>query len=68
MKSTHKNLIRAVVLAAIFAWPAVESYNYYVAKQQVAESQVLLEKVNKQLALCRQKHKPEVLKASLKVE
>lgn len=36
MKS--KNFIRLVVVAGLLAWPGVESYRLWVAKQQVAES------------------------------
>lgn len=45
-----KTIIRVVVFAAIFAWPAVESYRYYVARQQLADSQEREKKVTQQVA------------------
>ena len=31
-----QNFIRILVVAVLFAWPGVETYRYYVAKQQLA--------------------------------
>ena len=54
----HKALIRVLVFAAIFAWPAVESYRYYVARQQLAASEQLRASVTEQVAQVRAKHAP----------
>ena len=63
----HKNLIRVVVLAAIFAWPAIETYNYYVATQAVVESEKRLALVNQKLAQVRSRQPSPVMPASLKI-
>jgi hypothetical protein len=34
----NKNVIRVLVLAAVFAWPAVEAYRYHLAKKEVVAS------------------------------
>jgi hypothetical protein len=54
----NKALIRFVVFAAIFAWPAVESYRYYAARQQLAASEELHSSVSAQVAQVRAKHSP----------
>jgi hypothetical protein len=38
MNTKTKNWIRAAVLAAVLAWPAVETCRYYAARQQLAAS------------------------------
>ncbi len=64
----YKNLIRVVVLAAIFTWPAFETYRYYVATKALAESEQRLALVNQRLAQVRPQQTPPVMKASLKVK
>ena len=51
----NKNLIRALVLAALFAWPGVEMYRLYAARQDLASRQQIESKVNLRLAMTRQK-------------
>ncbi len=63
----HKNLIRALVLAALFAWPAVETYWYYQATLAVVESEKRLALVNQKLAQVRSQQTPPVMKASLQI-
>ena len=52
----NRPFIRIVVLAAIFAWPAVESYRYVVAKKQLAASEELRFATGEQVAQARAKH------------
>jgi hypothetical protein len=54
----NKAVIRLIVFAAIFAWPAVESYRFYVARQQLAASEALHANVTAQVAQARAKHSP----------
>ena len=54
----NKALIRFIVFAAIFAWPAVESYRYYAARQQLAASEELHASMSTKLAQARAKHAP----------
>ena len=54
----NKAVIRLIVFAAIFTWPAVESYRYYVARQQLAASEQLHANVTAQVAQARAKHAP----------
>ncbi len=63
----HKNLIRVLVLAAIFAWPAIETYNYYAATQAVVESEQRLALVNQKLAQVRSRQPSPVVPVSLKI-
>src|SRR5438876_9121586 len=51
----NKNLIRAVVLAALCAWPGVEMYRLYAAKQDLASRLQVESKVTLRLAMTRQK-------------
>ena len=51
-----KNLIRTLVLAGLFAWPAVETCRLYAAKQDLAARQQLESKVSHRLAMTRQKN------------
>ena len=48
-----KNIIRVLVLAGIFAWPAIEAYRLHVARQQVVEAQALEKSVQQKLAQLR---------------
>ena len=50
-----KNLIRTLVWTAIFAWPAVETYRWYQAEQDLAERQSIENKVMHRLAMSKQK-------------
>lgn len=52
----NKAFIRIVVLAAIFAWPAVEAYRYSVAKKQLAASEEIRVAMGEQVAQARAKH------------
>jgi hypothetical protein len=51
-----KNLIRILVLAAIFAWPAVETYRWYAAEQDLAARKQVEVKVMRNLAAAKQKN------------
>src|SRR2546428_3018879 len=51
----NKNLIRAVVLAALCVWPGVEMYRLYAAKQDLAARLQVESRVNLRLAMTRQK-------------
>jgi hypothetical protein len=53
MKS--KNCIRIAVLAALLAWPAVETYRLYAAKKELAVSAKLEQSVSEQVAQNRAK-------------
>ncbi len=64
----HKNVIRVLVLAAIFAWPAIETYHYYAATQAVVESEKRLALVNQKLAQVKSQHASPVMKASLQIK
>ncbi len=64
MNQNKKNLIRLLVAAAIFAWPGVETYRYFVATQQLADSEALLTKVNTQVAQAKARHQPTVMPVS----
>lgn len=50
-----KNCIRIVVLLALLAWPAVESYRLYEAKQDLAARLALETKVTQKLVMSKQK-------------
>ncbi len=63
----NKNLIRVLVLAAVFAYPGVETYRYYCAKQALALSQKQLRMVTLKYAQVRSQHESPVMKTSLKV-
>jgi len=52
--------IRAVALAAIFAWPAVLTYQVWEARQQVAAATQIEQKVSVRLADARAKATTEV--------
>ena len=49
-----KNLIRAIVWAAILAWPAVETYKWYSAEQDLTARRQVEAKVLHRLAAARQ--------------
>jgi hypothetical protein len=53
MKTT--NLLRVMVYGALIAWPTVESYRLYAAKQDLASRQQVEAKVTQRLAMTRQK-------------
>jgi hypothetical protein len=55
-----KMCIRVVVLAAIFAWPAVLAYEVWQARQQLAEATKIEQKVSVRLADARAKATTEV--------
>ena len=57
MKTTW---IRVVLLAAIFAWPAVLSYQLFEARQQLAAAATLEQKVSVRLADARTKANTQV--------
>lgn len=52
--------IRVLVLAAIFAWPAVETYRTWQAHQQLAASTKVEQKVTVRLADARAKAATQV--------
>ncbi len=67
MNTKTKNLIRAAVLVALFAWPAFETYRYYAVTQDLLQSEQRLATVDQRLAQVRmQQNNPAVMKASLK--
>jgi len=66
MKS--RNIIRVVVLAAIFAWPGVETYRYIRVTREVAASEQRLAAVSQAWAQARAQQKPDVMNTSLKVD
>jgi hypothetical protein len=45
-----KNFIRIIVVAALLAWPGVETYRWWVARQQLTASVALQERVAVKLA------------------
>jgi len=55
-----KTTIRAVVLIAIFAWPAVLSYQVWEAEQQLAAATKVEQKVSVRLADARAKATTQV--------
>ena len=55
-----KTWIRVAVLSALFAWPAVLSYQLWEAKQQVAAAAKLEQKVSVRLADARAKANTQV--------
>jgi hypothetical protein len=64
MNRNRKNLIRVLVLAAIFAYPAVETYRYFVATENLAASEQMLSQVETKLAQVKAKHQPTVIPVS----
>jgi len=52
---SNRNLVRIVVLAALFAWPAIEVYRLQAAKQDFAARQKVEVKVTQRLAMAKQK-------------
>lgn len=48
-----KNLIRTAVLAALFAWPGIETYRYFVAQQQLTASEQLRTTVEEHYQIAR---------------
>ena len=52
---SNKNLVRIVVLAALFAWPSVELYRLQAAKQDLASRRKVEAKVTQRLAMTKQK-------------
>ena len=65
MKSRSKNVIRVVVLAAIFAWPGVETYRYVCATREVAASEQRLAAVSQAWAQAKAQQKTALVKTSL---
>ena len=49
-----KNVIRAIVWAAILAWPGVETYRWYAAGQDLAARRKVEAKVLQNLAAAKQ--------------
>jgi hypothetical protein len=49
-----KNVIRAIVWAAILAWPGVHTYRLYVAEQDLAARKQVEVKVLQRLAAAKQ--------------
>ena len=49
-------LLGFAMIAAVLAWPAVETYRYYQAQQVLFARLDLSFKVDKKLALARQRH------------
>ena len=54
----NRAFVRIVLYAALFAWPAVESYRYYVARQELAASEQLHASVTEKVAQARAKQTP----------
>jgi hypothetical protein len=52
---SNKNLVRMIVLAALFAWPGVELYRLQAAKQDLAQRRQTELKVTQRLAMAEQK-------------
>ncbi len=50
-----KNVVRAVVLLGLMAWPGVETYRLYAARQDLAARLQTESKVTLRLAMARQK-------------
>ena len=59
-----KTWIRVVVLAAIFAWPAVLSYQLCEAKQQLTAATKVEQKVSVRLADARAKATTQVVRTA----
>ena len=51
-----KNLVRTVVLLALVAWPAVESFRLWEAQQDLASRQKVEAKVSTRLAMTKAKN------------
>jgi regulatory protein YycH of two-component signal transduction system YycFG len=51
-----KNLVRTVVLLGLVAWPAVESYRLWEARQDLASRQKVESKVTTRLAMAKAKN------------
>jgi hypothetical protein len=51
-----KNLVRTVVLLALAAWPAVESYRLWEARQDLASRLKVESKVTTRLAMSKAKN------------
>lgn len=64
MKTNTKNLIRVLAAVAIFAYPGVETYRYFLANQELAKSEQLLAQVETQLAKAKATHQPDVMPVS----
>ena len=62
-----KNLIRTLVLAGLFAWPAVETCRLYAAKQDLAARLQVESTVTHRLAMTRQKNQVAQAKVSQKL-
>ena len=56
MNNQSKFWIRTVVLAAILAWPSVETYRLLVTQQKQAEAQALAQSVQVKVEAARAKH------------
>jgi hypothetical protein len=52
----NKNLIRILVLVALFAWPGVEVYRYWLAKRELAASAERLNAVSVKFANLKSVH------------
>jgi hypothetical protein len=64
MNPKKKNLIRVVVAVALFAWPGVETYRYFLATQNLAATEQLLGQVQTQLAQAKARQQPAVTPVS----
>ncbi len=51
-----KNWIRTAVVAGLIAWPALETYRYYVAKNELSASVELNRDVTEKLTLAKLRH------------
>ncbi|HUR44614.1 MAG TPA: hypothetical protein VMZ27_01970 [Candidatus Saccharimonadales bacterium] len=51
-----KNLVRTVVMLALIAWPAVESFRLWEARQDLASRQKVESKVTTRLAMAKAKN------------
>ena len=52
---SNRNLVRIVVLAALFAWPAIEVYRLQAAKQDLAARENVRARVTQRLAMAKEK-------------
>jgi Tfp pilus assembly protein PilE len=56
MNTKTKFLVRLVVLAAVLAWPAVETWRLFDTKQKLTEAQALQQRVQTKYEATRAKH------------
>jgi hypothetical protein len=64
MNRNTKNVIRVIVLAGLFAWPAVETYRYFVASENLMASEKVLSQVQTKLAQAKARHQSTVIPVS----